>query len=68
VKTLTGQIKHPLHCSPYKTHITHSKEDSINEQLRLINNIQIFSNGSGHNGRIGAAAVLMRAGQAPHTL
>lgn len=52
----------------YRTHITRKEKDAIKEQKELKDEIQVFTDGSGHNGGIGAAAVLIREGQAPRTL
>lgn len=39
-----------------------------NYNIGCTDTIKIFTDGSGHNGGIGAAAVLMRSGQEPRTL
>jgi ribonuclease HI len=56
------------HKNAYNTHIAQKKETAIKEQRELKDEIQIFTDGSGHNGGIGAAAVLMREGKEPCTL
>jgi len=52
----------------YNTHIAPKKTIAIREQRELTDKIQIFADGSGHSGGIGAAAVLMREGKEPRTL
>ncbi|KAG2130236.1 hypothetical protein DEU56DRAFT_694152, partial [Suillus clintonianus] len=52
----------------YKTHINRKEKDAIKEQKELKDEVQIFTDGSGHNGKVGAAAILLRAGQAPRKL
>jgi ribonuclease HI len=52
----------------YQTHTTPNKQQAIKEQKELEDTIQIFTDGSGHNRRIGAAVVLIREGQEPCTL
>jgi len=52
----------------YKTRIAKDKNEAIREHKELRDAIQIFSDGSGYNGGIGAAAVLLREGQEPRTL
>jgi hypothetical protein len=52
----------------YQTHTAPNKQQAIKEQKELEDIIQIFTDGSGHDGRIGAAAVLIREGQEPRTL
>lgn len=52
----------------YDTYIAPKKELAIKEQKELKDIIQIYTDGSGHNGGIGAAAVLMREGKDPRML
>ncbi|OJA12581.1 hypothetical protein AZE42_04938, partial [Rhizopogon vesiculosus] len=54
--------------NPWNTHITNSKEEAIQEHEQLADTIQVYSDGSGYKGQIGAAAILFRAGKAPRTL
>ncbi|KAJ8589125.1 hypothetical protein M405DRAFT_768095, partial [Rhizopogon salebrosus TDB-379] len=53
---------------PYKTHIAGSREEAIKEHENLTDIIQIYTDGSGHDGKIGAAATLFHAGARPRTL
>jgi ribonuclease HI len=52
----------------YKTHTAKTKKNPISEQRNLKDEIQVFTDGSGYNGGIGAAAILVREGQEPRTL
>ena len=48
---------------PFKINIPASKEDSIREACGAAEEIQVFSDGSAQNGKVGAAAVLIRKGR-----
>ena len=52
----------------YTTHTARSKKEAVKEQKELKDDIQIFTDGSGFNGGIGAAAVLTRTGKEPRIL
>ncbi|KAG2059248.1 hypothetical protein BDR06DRAFT_968201 [Suillus hirtellus] len=52
----------------WKMHVADSKEEAIEEHEQLTDLIQIYSNGLGHNGQVGTAAVLFHAGQIPRML
>lgn len=52
----------------YNTLVAKSKKDAARDHNQLTDTIKIFTDGSGHNGGIGAAAVLIRHGQEPRTL
>lgn len=54
--------------SVYQTRIATTKAEAIREQQTLTDRIQIFTDGSGYQGRIGTAAVLIREGQEPRAL
>ncbi|KAG1897855.1 uncharacterized protein F5891DRAFT_1191479 [Suillus fuscotomentosus] len=63
----------PSRCSPtsmnlWTTHIAGTKEEAIMEHEQLDELIQVYSDGSGYKGNIGAVAVLFRAGKPPRTL
>lgn len=58
----------PLNSSSYHTKIPKSKDEAIKEQRQLKEDTQIFTDGSGFNGGIGASAVLMRNGKEPRIL
>lgn len=68
IETLTPAKRPPSTKNPWTPHIADSKEQAIAECEQLTDQIQIYSDGSGHKGNIGAAAVLFRAGQRPRTL
>jgi ribonuclease HI len=68
VETLIPARRSPTSKNPWNSHIAPNKEQAIAECEVLTDQIQIFSDGSGHKGNIGAAAVLFRAGKAPRTL
>ena len=53
---------------PVKTSIARSKEEAIAEHFHLPDEIQIYCNGSGYQGKIGAAAIMFRKGSHPRTL
>lgn len=52
----------------HRTHITKGEKEAIKEQKELKDVVQVFTDRSGHNGGVGAAAVLIREGQAPRSL
>lgn len=68
IETLLPTRRPPSSTNLHKTHIAASKEMAIQEHLQLSDAIQIYSDGSGHQGGIGAAAVLFRVGKCPRTL
>ena len=48
---------------PFKISIPASKDDSIQEAGRATEEIQVFADGSAQNGKVGAAAILIRKGR-----
>jgi ribonuclease HI len=68
IESLNPAHKPPQHSNIHRVRIANSKQKAIEEHIRLTDTIQIYSDGSGHEGKIGAAAVLFRAGQQPRTL
>jgi hypothetical protein len=48
---------------PFELSITESREDSIKEMEEASEEIQIFTDGSAIEGKVGAAAILIRAGR-----
>lgn len=68
VETLIPARRSPSTKNPWTTHIADSKEAAITEHEQLTDVIQVYCDGSGYKGKIGAAAVLFRAGKSPRTL
>jgi hypothetical protein len=62
IESLIPAWRAPTSVCPHKTHIAASREDAIVEHVELQGCIQVYSDGLGHNGQIGAAAILFRAG------
>ncbi|KAG2068145.1 ribonuclease H-like protein, partial [Suillus decipiens] len=54
-----------MNSNSYSTHIAPSKKQAIEEHSQNTDNIQVYCDGSGHQGNIGAAAVLFRMGKHP---
>jgi ribonuclease HI len=52
----------------YNIHIAMKKDQAIKEQHKLKEKIQVFTDGSSHDGGVGASAVLTWEGKPPHTL
>ena len=52
----------------YNTSLSPDKEAAIEEHALLNDATQIYCDGSGYRGHIGAAAILFRAGQRPRIL
>jgi len=50
---------------PFEISIADSREESIRETEHAEEEIQVFTDGSAMNGKVGAAAVLLRTGNAP---
>lgn len=68
VETLIPARRPPSTRNTWTSHIAATKDDAIKECEQLTDLIQIYSDGSGFKGRIGAAAILFRVGQQPRTL
>jgi ribonuclease HI len=68
IETLIPARCAPSTKCPYKTHIADTREAAADEHLHLTDQIQVYSDGSGANGKIGAAAILFRAGAQPRVL
>ncbi|OJA12401.1 hypothetical protein AZE42_10040 [Rhizopogon vesiculosus] len=68
IESLIPSRRAPASTCPYKTHIAKSREEAIIEHENLTDTIQIFTDSSGHDRKIGAAATLFRAGATPRTL
>ncbi|OJA09556.1 hypothetical protein AZE42_01138 [Rhizopogon vesiculosus] len=58
----------PSTINPFRSHIAATREIAIAEDEQITDNIQVYCAASGHDGNIGSAAVLFRAGAPPHTL
>ena len=59
--TSTGKL-------PFQLNIPQNREDSINEAENAKEDIHVYSDGSAINGKVGAAAVLIRPGDRPRML
>jgi len=59
--TLQGEL-------PFVTSIADSREDSIKEAESASEEVQVFTDGSALNGKVGAAAILTREGKPPRAL
>ena len=59
--TLQGEL-------PFVTSIANSREDSIKEAESASKEVQVFTDGSALDGKVGAAAILTRAGKPPRAL
>jgi ribonuclease HI len=68
IESLIPARRPPHSANPYSIHIAPDKNQAIEVYEQLTDRIQVFSDGSGHNGHIGAAAVLFRAGNSPRVL
>ncbi|KAG1855276.1 hypothetical protein F4604DRAFT_1932335 [Suillus subluteus] len=68
IKTLTPARRPLTSVNQHKTHIAPSKHQAIQEHAQVQDIIQVYCDGSGHQGGIGAAAILFRAGCHPRTL
>lgn len=68
IETLIPSRRSPSSSNPWTTHIATSKADAITEHENLTDVIQVYSNGSRHQGKVGAAATLFRVGKPPRTL
>jgi len=53
---------------PFEISIADSREDSIRETEHAEEEIQIFTDGSALNGKVGVAAILLRTGNSPQVL
>jgi hypothetical protein len=53
---------------PFKVEIVEDKEASVREAENTEEEVQVFADGSAMNRKVGAAAVLTRAGKPPHVL
>ncbi|KAG1781471.1 hypothetical protein EV702DRAFT_962229, partial [Suillus placidus] len=68
IETLIPSHRSPSSANPWSMHIIETKEDAIREHEHLADNVQVYCDGSGYQGKIGAAVVLFRAGRPPRTL
>lgn len=68
IETLIPSRRSPSSSTQWTTHIATSKEEAITEHENLLEDIQVYSDGSRHKGKVGAAATLFRSGRPPRTL
>ena len=68
IESLIPARRPPHTKNPHNIHIAPDKKQAIEEYEQITDQIQVFSDGSGHNGHIGAAAVLFRAGNSTKVL
>lgn len=61
-ETIQPEPRPPTYHSTFTTTIADTKEDSIKEEKNDNSDIKIFTDGSGYEGKVGAAAVMYRKG------
>lgn len=61
-ETITPEPRPPTYKSKFTTTIADTKEDSIKAEKNDNSDIKIYTDGSGYEGKVGAAAVLYRKG------
>jgi ribonuclease HI len=64
----TGRNPATAHKHPFKIDIADNKEDSITADTEGRESVKIYSDGSAQEGKVGAAAVLIRPGKETHKL
>ena len=53
---------------PFKINIANNGDNLVREAKNTIKEVQVYADGSAINGKVGVAAVLIRAGKPPHIL
>ena len=56
------------HKRPFTVSFASNKEDSVTEDTRATEVVKVYSDGSAQNGKVGAAALLLREGESDRTL
>ena len=62
METIKPDPRLPTYKNTFTTTIAKSKEDSIKEEKRDDSDIRVYTDGSGYEGNVGAAALLYRKG------
>jgi ribonuclease HI len=70
ISKIATAVRNPLDANkiPLQTSIASSKEESKLEDMNALESAKVYSDGSEINGKVGAAAVILKPGQAPRTL
>ena len=70
IEKIPAKPRNPAHIGklPFKVSIASSKEASILEDRNAQDQIRIYSDGSAHEGKVGAAAILTQTGKPNRTL
>jgi len=68
IESINPVRRPPTSRIPVKTSIAKSKEEAIAEHFLLSDEIQIYCDGSGYRGKIGAAAIMFRKDRRPRIL
>src|SRR5271168_5462576 len=67
IETINSRPRHPGWAPPFSTSIAHSKEEACAEDREYEANVKIYSDGSGKEEGVGAAAILYFGFRVPRT-